>query len=122
MGFISIDAISTGFDKAKKLLLPFSFVVWLKVAILSLFIGGGRGGRNGNMNFGNPSAEILQFISTYWSIILAVVIVAVLFGLLMVFVSSVFEFCFLESLAKKKVRVFAYFGNNLNKGISKLRT
>ena len=110
---IAVDLIKESFEKTKKLLLPFSFVIWLKLAVLVLFIG-----TNGvNINYKMPGAQFWEFLKVYWAFIGVFILIGLLIALLFLFLRSVFLFCFIDSILKK-VKVFGYFSKNIKKGFS----
>lgn len=113
---IASELIDSSIEKTKKLLLPFNFIVWIKLAVLVLFVSSSGG--NFNSRVGNMDSGVIEYILTHWELILTLAIIGLLFGLAFMFLKSVFQFCFLDSVTKKKVMVFGYFSRNLEKGFS----
>lgn len=124
----AIRSVTTAFDKTKRLLLePFNLWVWLKLVIIVFFAGtiGTRYSNIGNQiqyRFDKYS-EMQSMISAILSdrtllyiaiaLIVAIVILALVFG----YLRSVFSFVFIHALATGDVRVIKPALENLNRGL-----
>lgn len=114
MAYLATELIDKSIKKTKELLLPFDFILWLKLAILGIFAGSG-GGFNSGLNVDDINPDLFF---QHWQYILAAAAGLAFLGLIFLFLSSVFHFCFLESIHRKKAMIFGYFGKHLKKGLS----
>ncbi|MDR7666630.1 hypothetical protein RG963_12755 [Methanosarcina sp. Z-7115] len=143
MSWYAIDAVDRAFSRTRKALFePFDFWKWAKLAIIILLLGGigssyGGSGTNYRMgpedfnnNFPNiepgrmpvfpfGSNEIglsyIQSVSPSAIIITAIVFILLL-ALIFLYISSVMEFVFVESLVRNEVKFWNYSRRFLGKG------
>jgi hypothetical protein len=135
MKFNAFNFITPSIDDVKKLLFPISKSKWMKLGFISMFAGGGSGGFNmprGNFNFGgnsdisNSMNEITgdainnhkEGLGVLYYIVFPIVLLVVLFGLIMTYITSVFSFMFIEALETKKVLIKKSWHNNKSLGFS----
>jgi hypothetical protein len=121
--------ISTAFEKARKLLLePFDAGVWIKLVIITFFVG------TGTMSF-NPgnslrysldrsdlgslsSSNIGNLLSdtTIIIIVLVIILAAIILALLMSYLRGVFSFVLLNALTSGNVKIVQPFKENMGRG------
>ena len=115
----AIDAISPAFDRTRRLLFrPFRLGVWARIGLIALTTGefsGGGGAANINIpsgGGGSPGEKLLagpdpagQLLRDYLPWILAGVVVLLAFGLLAIFISSVFRFLLLDAVLRDRPQV-----------------
>src|SRR3989344_8149064 len=97
--------VSPSIEKAKSLLWPFQFVTWLKLAVLSIFIGGMSFNTSFRSFNQNNTIDLAEIIAGYWELIIAGIILFMLLGIIFSFLRAVFQFCFLDSIAAKNVQI-----------------
>lgn len=123
MAIYAIDDLDDALAATREFLTPFDRGVWLRLAVVTLFVGGtgsnvfswSMGGNGG----GGPSGEFGDIVIEpwIWALVAAVVAVAILLGLAVLFVGSVMEFVFVESLRTEKVTVRRDWRRHWKKGL-----
>jgi hypothetical protein len=116
MTFIAGDLINPTIEKTKKLIFPFKWKLWIKIAILSMLVGLSTPAVSGNVFRGGR--ELLDFISAHLTLVISVGIGVIILSILLSYFGSVFQFCLLDSITKKKVEMLGYFNKNTDKGFS----
>ncbi len=119
--------VGTAFEKTRKLLLePFDIGTWIKLAIITFFVGTGTSLNPGdslrysfnqgdlsnlNYNFSHVLSDnvILAFI-------LIAVAVAIVLGLLLSYLRGVFSFVLIDALTSGNVRIVKAFKENMGRG------
>ncbi|PSH01776.1 MAG: hypothetical protein BRC26_03005, partial [Nanohaloarchaea archaeon QH_8_44_6] len=144
MGYKAIEAVEKAFDDTKELLLPFDLRTWSKLALIAVLAGGAGGfsfpsvpsgspnyspetGQSGTSDFSglqsdpgsqagiNMATGAFSSASTTAAVTGAVAAIASLI-LLILFINSVFQFIYYQSLIEKNVRVIENFRNNTGLG------
>ncbi|MFP8888979.1 hypothetical protein ACLI4U_04325 [Natrialbaceae archaeon A-CW2] len=137
----AIDDLSDAIDVTRNFLTPVDIWMWLKLAIILLFVGG--------LTFGGPTAptgdptgfdtgtttegdvDSLEEFQAEWEaetgeefpvddlIAAIVVLAAILIGIWLVFafIGAIFEFVFVESLRSSAVHVRRYANRNFGRGV-----
>lgn len=146
MSWYGIDAVEKAVSRTRKALFePFDFWKWVKIAIITFFLGGsssnfGGSGNNYRMNpeefrntslgpdivqkyvphniFENISSSITSF--TEFGLLIVLIGALILLFLLLIYISSVMEFVFVESLVKNEVKFWAYCRKFLGNGLKLL--
>ncbi len=121
--------VTTAFEKMKKLLFePFDVGLWIKLVIITFFVGSGSGlSSPGNtlqytMNRADlsnlPSYDYNHLLSdtTLLTIILVVILVVVAVWLLFSYLRGVFSFVLVDSLTTGNVRIVQPFKDNMRRG------
>jgi hypothetical protein len=123
MTLYAVDDIGDAVDATRELLLPVDRGLWLRLAIVVFFIGGGGGfGQFGNAAQSNaggapsPSTSVGSLGSTELAIVAVVVAVVVALVLGFAFVGAVMEFVFVEALRRETVRIRAYWRAHWRRG------
>ncbi len=116
----ALDEITNAFEVTKDFLFPFNLYRWFKLTIIAFFVGstgfqtnyfpfnffgGGDTPTNGFEGAGMGLPGMLEL-----TIILLAVVVTIVFALLFLLLSSVFEFIFIESLRDDEVKIRSYWG------------
>jgi hypothetical protein len=128
MALHAIDDIDDAIDATREFLLPFDRGLWLKLALVAFFVGGGSnvpsaqfGGSGGGPTEpggGGGVGEIPGSIPADVVTIIAVVAaVAVLLALVFGLVGSIMEFVFVESLRNERVRIRRYWSDRWRQGL-----
>lgn len=128
MSLHAFDDISDALDATRAFLFPFDRTKWLKLAVIVFFVGGlgaqfpsgfNYGGGSGDFDGGgSPVGELPPWVAeNVWLIVGGILAAFVLFVLLMMLISSVMQFVFLEALRGDEVHVRAPFREHFGKGL-----
>jgi len=126
------DAIVPALHNVKRVLVsPFSMRKWLKLALIAFLagvVGGGGGGRgswpsgNGGPDFDQVGQQLAAWYQAHTGAIIAgaigVGIVGLAVFLIMLYVSSVFRFIFMESVITTEMRIRESWHRNKAEGIA----
>jgi len=123
----AIDDLSDAIDVTREFLTPIRPWMWLKLALLVFFVGGAGFGSpmsfGGGGGFGgeptpepgpDPGANV--DVGEVVPILIAIALVVLVVGLAFLFLSSLFEFTFLESLRSGEVHIRRYTKRNVDHG------
>lgn len=126
MSWYAVDAVDDAFDATKRLLTPLDARQWLKLTLVVFFLGGtgGTGGPSASFSSSsggssNTLADVPPFVSPeeLVPVVLAVAAVAFVVGLLYLFVGSLMEFVFVESLRRRRVRIRRDADQHFERGV-----
>ncbi|ESP87458.1 DUF7544 domain-containing protein [Candidatus Halobonum tyrrellensis] len=125
MSLYALDNLDDALDATRGLLTPVDRTTWAKLAFVTLFVagpggtggfqytsGGGTADPGGGPGVGLPDVGV-----EVWTLVAAVVGVAVLFALAFGFVGSVMEFVLVESLRTRRVTVRDYWRRRWRQGL-----
>jgi hypothetical protein len=124
MSLHAFDDVDDALQAARGLLTPIDRGLWLRLALVVFFIGGG-GGFSFPGGFNAPASDVptdggapAPDVGTDLLVLVAAIVVAaLLFGLVLLFVGSVMEFVFVESLGTETPQVRAYWGRHWRRGL-----
>lgn len=114
--------ISGAVDRTKKLLWPFQWGVWLRIALIALFIGGGGGFNIPGSSYDDVSDTGLAPGSfpdigmDTLGLLLIIVGVVLLLALIWMFVGSILQFVFVDCLTSGQVLLTRTFSERSGKG------
>ena len=125
--YFAFSALDPAIQRTKELLWPFNIGVWLRLAVISFFVGGSFGGINpgtgfstdqppfgmGEMPFSFPTEAVPAIPFLIIGLIIAIAIVAIIFT----YLSSVFQFVFVDCLSSGKISLSRTFGERTGKGL-----
>jgi len=147
MSWYGIDAVDKAISRTRRALFePFEFWKWIKLAIIIFFLGSSSSNFRGSGNTYRMNPEEFRNTTTLGSdllheylphniieninspvtilseygFLLAVIAALILFFLLLLYISNVMQFVFVESLVKNDVRFRAYSRKFLGKGFNLL--
>ena len=147
MSWYGIDVVDKAISRTRRALFePFDFWKWVKLAIITFFLGAGSSNFGGSGNNYRMSSEDLRniysstgvipkyishntFIEKIYSsgtsfseyvLLIALIAALILLILLFVYISNVMEFVFVESLVKNDVKFWAFSRKFLGKGFNLL--
>ncbi|EMA40041.1 DUF7544 domain-containing protein [Halobiforma nitratireducens] len=123
----AIDDLGDAIDVTRDLLLPVRAGLWLKLAIVVLFVGGSMGlGGGGGVPTGDidpaleetgvdaPAEELPEDVLLFVGVVL---LVGLLLWLLLGLIGAIMEFVFLESLRSMEVRIRRFGKENLGRAL-----
>jgi len=121
--------VTTAFGKTKKLLLePFDVALWIKLVIITFFVGSGSGAYNpgSNLQYSMNRADLSDLSSfnisdilsntTLLVAILLLVLIVVALALLLSYLRGVFSFVLVDALTTGNVRIVQPFKDNMRRG------
>lgn len=133
MGLDAVDAVDDAIEATKAFLLPFDWGVWLRLGVISFFLGGVGGnvpgGNFGGGDFptggppgGGPGTgggfpSMPEISGALIAAIVFVVLVLVAIGIVFGVIGAVMEFSLIESLRSEEVHVRRYFRQHLGRGL-----
>jgi hypothetical protein len=115
--------ISGAIDRTKNLLWPFQWGVWLRIALIALFIGGGGGFNLPGSSFDDVSDTGLAPGSfpdpgpDMLGLILLLAGVVLLLALIWMFVGSILQFVFVDCLTSGQILLTRTFRERSGKGV-----
>ncbi|WOF15727.1 DUF4013 domain-containing protein [Methanoplanus sp. FWC-SCC4] len=118
--YFAFSSIDDAISKTKALLWPFNWSIWLRIAIISFFVGGISG--INPFQFTSPSGngsidsaginEIMNIMPIIIAITALIIFLALIFG----YLSSVFQFVFVDCLSKEEFTLRKFFRQELGRG------
>ncbi|MDG5778170.1 hypothetical protein VB773_01610 [Haloarculaceae archaeon H-GB2-1] len=132
MSLSALDSIDDALQATKGLLLPFDRAIWLRLAVVMFFVGGGGGfsfpntSNFGGSDFGNgggvggtPSGQVQppEFTPELMGLIAGFALVVLLIVLVLAVLGGIMEFVFVESLGTEEVRLKQYVSENWGRGL-----
>jgi len=116
----AFSRLEGAFDRTKSLLWPIRWGVWLRLALIALFVGGGVSFPNtSGYNFGEGDLppgfaeslpEIAPLIVAFIFVVLAIVLIWWIIG-------AVLRFVFVDMLRTGDIHIRPFFGERLGKGV-----
>jgi hypothetical protein len=128
MSLAALDALDDALTATKDLLWPFDRSIWLRLAVVMFFVGGGSGfngsnvsnvGNVGDTGTGTPqgTGPGLPTVGSEELLFIGLVVAAiVLIVLALQAIGAVMEFVFVRSLQERTVRLREYFGTHWRRG------
>ncbi|WP_220682081.1 DUF7544 domain-containing protein [Methanofollis formosanus] len=117
----AFSAIDAAISRTKSLLWPFNAGVWLRLAVIALFIGGAGGFNPFSYNFGGADqfdqAAVPADLGLSDPTILLIVGAVLLLSLLFLYLGSVFQFVFVDCLSSGEISLSRTFGMRTGKGL-----
>ncbi|MDS0298647.1 hypothetical protein NDI76_07825 [Halogeometricum sp. S1BR25-6] len=122
MALYALDNVDDALDATRAFLTPVDRTTWVKLALVTLFVGGPGANFGGSQysaggNGGGPgTVPPADFGPRAWLLAAGIVGVVVLLALAFSFVGSVMEFVFVESLRNRTVTVRRYWSRRWRQG------
>ena len=123
MALYALDNLDDAIDVTRNFLTPVRRHVWLRLAVIALFVSG-AGTNVASWSFGGdgepmpadqlPAVDVEPWV---WPLIAAVVVGLVLLGLGFLLVGSIMEFVFVESLRNEQVTIRRYWRQRWRQGL-----
>ncbi|WP_460007544.1 DUF7544 domain-containing protein [Methanogenium cariaci] len=120
--YYAVSEISGVIDRTKKLLWPFQWGVWLRIALIALFIGGGGfnlpSGSYGDFSDADlPPGSLSDLGMDGLGLILFIAGVVLLLALIWMFIGSVLQFVFVDCLSSGRILLTRTFKERSGKGV-----
>jgi hypothetical protein len=124
--YAALSVLDAAINRTKSLLWPFKLGLWLRIAVISFFVGGTGAGFNfhagGSSPGGVPGVNILGVGNSLLSNVvfnyLLIVAAILIFVLAMWLLGAIFQFVFVDCLRTGEVSLRRYFGPRTGKGFS----
>ncbi len=116
----AFSRLEDAFSHAKNLLWPPRRGVWLRLAVIALFVGGGAGFPNifqYNLGEGDLTPGMAGSLPGFAPLIVALIIAVLAIALVWMFVGSVMQFVFVDMLSTGDIRIRKFFRERLGKGM-----
>ncbi|WFN37528.1 DUF4013 domain-containing protein [Methanomicrobium antiquum] len=120
--YYAFSSIDPAIERTKRLLWPFNKGIWLRIALISLFIGGFTSFNPFQFTSGTDSTEMpssfagSDLFMDQLPVILGVVAVIIILALIFGYISCVFQYLFVECLSKNEFAIRKYFKTNTKRG------
>jgi hypothetical protein len=120
--YAAISVLDAAINRTKSLLWPFNLGIWLRLAVISFFVGGSGGGFNFPGSYstsdvpggGIPGAG--DAILSNLGIILLIIALIFVIVLVIWLIGAIFQFVFVDCLRTGEVSLRRYFGPRTGKG------
>lgn len=121
MALHATESVGDAFEATRALLLPFDAPTWLRLTLVSLFVGG-VGGFATPFQDGGPVPAAVEIppiggVGDPGPVLVALGLLVLLVAAALVFVGSVMEFVLVEALATEAVEVRAPFREHFRQGL-----
>lgn len=126
MPWYAVSAIDDALSTSKQFLFPFNRWRWIKLAVITLFVGGGTGGFgfpsfsfDVSLPSDTPTSPPVDAPSTETLVTVLAVLGVLVVGFVLLYgvVSAVMEFVFLDALRTQEIHLRRFFRRRLGKGI-----
>ena len=116
----AFSRLEGAFHRTKDLLWPIRWGVWLRLAVIALFVGGGVSFPNtSGYNFGEgdlpPGVE--SALPGIAAIVVVLILVVLAIALIWWIISTVMQFVFVDMLRTGDIHIRPFFGERLGKGV-----
>ena len=121
--YYALGEISGAVDRTKNLLWPFQWGIWLRIALIALFISGGGGFNIPGSSFNDASdtgiapGSLPDLGADTLGIILFIAGVILLLALIWMFIGSILQFVFVDCLTSGQVLLTRTFKERSGKGL-----
>lgn len=120
--YYGVSEISAVIDRTKNLLWPFQWGVWIRIALIALFIGGGGVNFPGS-SYGDASdtglspGSVPDLGMPNLGLLLIIVGVVLLLSLIWMFIGSILQFVFVDCLTSGQILITRTFKERSGKGV-----
>ncbi|WP_292521225.1 hypothetical protein [Methanoculleus sp.] len=107
-------------QRTKSLLWPIRWGVWLRLAVIALFVGGGISfPSTSGYNFGDGDLPpgVMESLPAIAPLIVALFIVVLAIAIIWWIIGTVMQFVFVDMLRKDDIHIRPFFGKRLGKGV-----
>ncbi len=120
--YAALSVLDAAINRTKSLLWPFNLGVWLRIAVISFFVGSSGGGFNFPGSYSSSNAPgggmpgMGDALMSNLGIILLIIAVILIFVLVMWLIGAIFQFVFVDCLRTGEVSLRRYFGPRAGQG------
>jgi len=122
--YYALSEIDSAIRRTRDLLWPFQKGVWLRIALISLFIGWGGAGfpqptwpsGNGSPSGDHPIFFMPDALPDMAGLIIAIFLLIIVLALLFMLIGSIFQFVFVDCIRTRNVKIREYFRPRTEKG------
>ncbi len=115
----AFDELDGTLNRTKDLLWPINWGIWLRLAVIALFVGGGFSFPNVfqySFSGDDYSAPMVGGFDGFAPLVFGLIALVLILALIFMFVSATVQFVFVESLATRSFRLTPLFMKHLGKG------
>ena len=116
----AFNRLDGAFQRTKSLLWPIRWGVWLRLALIALFVGGGISLPNTsgyNFNEGDLPPGVVESLPNIATIVVALILVVLAIALIWWIIGTVMQFVFVDMLRTGDIHIRPFFGERLGKGV-----
>ncbi|MBT8507103.1 hypothetical protein AZH53_01490 [Methanomicrobiaceae archaeon CYW5] len=118
--YYAFRAIDQAVVRTKNILLPVQRGVWLRLALIALFVGGSAGGFE--MGWQNDAPTFPQGLDTidlsaFGQELPAVALAIIAFGIAYALISGIFQFVFFDAIREDRIVIKDYFRKEIRNGM-----
>ncbi|KAF5085614.1 hypothetical protein DSECCO2_66720 [anaerobic digester metagenome] len=116
----AFSRLDGAFQRTKSLLWPVRWGVWLRLALIALFVGGGVSLPNTsgyNFEEGDLPPGVMESLPEIAPLIVAFVLVVLAIALIWWIIGTVLQFVFVDMLRTGDIHIRPFFGERLGKGV-----
>lgn len=120
--YAALSVLDAAINRTKSLLWPFNLGIWLRLAVISFFVGGSGGGFNFPGSYSTsdvPGGGVPGMGDAFFGnlgIILLIIALIFVFVLVIWLIGAIFQFVFVDCLRTGEVSLRRYFGPRTGKG------
>ena len=116
----AFNRLDGAFQRTKSLLWPIRWGVWLRLALIALFVGGGVSFPNTSgydFNEGDLPPGVMESLPGIATIVVALILIVLAIALVWWIVGTVMQFVFVDMLRTGDIHIRPFFGERLGKGL-----
>lgn len=118
--YYAFCAIDQAIARTKDILIPVKRGVWLRLALIALFVGGSAGGfemgcQDDTFHF--PQGLNTVDLSAFGQELPAVVVAIIAFGIVYALMSGIFQFVFFDAVRDNNIVIKDYFSREIGNGL-----
>lgn len=116
----AFSRLDGAFERTKSLLWPIRWGVWLRLALIALFVGGGASFPNiSQYSFGEGDLPpgVVESLPEIAPLIIAFIVIALVIALLWMLIGAAMQFVFVDMLRTGDIHIRRFFGDRFGKGV-----
>ena len=116
----AFSRLDSAFQRTKSLLWPIKWGVWLRLALIALFVGGGVSFPNTsgyNFEEGDLPPGVVESLPDIAPLIVAFILIVLVIALVWWIIGTVMQFVFVDMLRTGDIHIRPFFGERLGKGV-----
>ncbi|HHX39923.1 MAG TPA: hypothetical protein GX715_08165 [Armatimonadetes bacterium] len=116
----AFSRLDGAFQRTKSLLWPIRWDVWLRLALIALFVGGGVSFPNTSgytFEEGDLPPGVVESLPDIAPLIVAFILIVLVIALIWWIIGTVMQFVFVDMLRTGDIHIRPFFGDRLGKGV-----